>query len=157
MRDLIERVDRLAELVSELKQKLRDGSQPDGGYIDWAKMPTDTLVVDDNGYIRHLALVDRGGVYVFPNGATSLTHDKIAALVRVNNPKLAKGQSWSPWFGGSCPIDPGVAVNFVLRGEKYKRRTGPVPAGDLRWELGEKYQDLDIVAWRISDEQETVK
>jgi len=153
MKELIEKIDKLEQLASELKQQIQENSQSNTDGIDWSQMPTDTLIVDDNGRVRYFALVDRGNVYAFPNGATSQTHNKPLALFKVKNPKLAKNQPWSPWFGGSCPVDPNVMVEYVIRNARKPNDQWVTEAALLRWNWVEEFSSGDIIAWRIADKQ----
>jgi len=159
MKDLIEKVDKLAELAGELKQQLRGGSQSDAGGIDWGKMPEDTLVLNELGNLRHLSHMVDGKVYVFPNGVSSMTHGWVESLVLVSNPRLAKNQPWRPWFGGKCPVDPNVAVDYLVRSAQSDMDYERARAGHLRWDwrVMESIKSRDIIAWRISDKQEIAR
>jgi hypothetical protein len=163
MRDLIRKVDKLAELVSELKQQIQeegqsdtDNGQPgaDSNKINWELMPEDTLVLNNYGDLRHFSCVADGRVYAFPDGVSSMTYGGAAPLFPISKPRLAKNQPWRPWFGGECPVDPNVRVDYILRNAQSSMDRIRKQAGDLLWGWDGGFNPNDIIAWRIADEQE---
>jgi len=152
MKGLIEKIDKLAELASELKQQLQDDSPSDTG-INWKLMPVDTLVEDKFGGTHHLSHADDDNVYVFVSGHSSYTANRAVYQV-IDNPRLAKNQPWRPWFGGECPVDPNVMVDYILRDAQSSIDYVTAQAEKLWWKWWEEYKPGDIIAWRIADKQE---
>jgi len=166
MKDLIEKVNKLAEMASELKQQIQgegqsdtNNGQPgaDSNKINWELMPVNTLIVNDYGDIRYFAQVVEGKVYVFSHGASSMTHGGREPLSWIRIPRLAKNQPWRPWFGGECPVDPRVVVDYALRDSQSGVDYTATRAGNLQWKWGKGPSPTDIIAWRIADKQEKDK
>jgi hypothetical protein len=156
MKDLIKKIDRLAEMVSELKQQLQGEDEPDTSSIDWSKMPKGTLVIGENGLIYVFShAINSEEVSVYEHGRCHLTTPHPTKVLA--NPQLAKGQPWKPWFGDECPVDHGVNVDYMLRSAWSDEDFHSSKAGERRWNWAATHHDTDITAWRISDKQETEK
>lgn len=62
-----------------------------------------------------------------------------------------KGDGWIDWHGGECPVPPSTEVQYKMRGTPDTVYPAAY-AGSLRWRYGTGYADLDIVAYRIVQE-----
>ena len=153
MSELAEKIRQLADLVSDIQQLVED--EKPRRYVNWLLMPVDTLIEGEDGAIYHFAGTEGNHVYVFANGRDCATAADPSAMMRIKHPKLAKNQPWKPWFGGDCPVDPRVNVDYILRNAGKLPPLKGVKAGTLDWQWSKAQpQDGDIIAYRIADEQE---
>jgi hypothetical protein len=85
--------------------------------IDWAKLPVDTLLITQAGYLRYFNGFIDGKVTLYAEGRTSKSCRNYP--ITEYNPsdiQIAPNQPWTVWQGGNCPIPDGLEYEVITRG-----------------------------------------
>lgn len=115
-------------------------------------------VIVSEGNIRTHSRIDTDGqfivftTYKIDAGSPENAKRALDAIARVIGAEdlLASepdAKNWTPWPGGSCPVDEGAIVAYRQR-DGYE---GFCNADDLMWE--HEGADFDIVAYRLMEKQ----
>lgn len=109
--------------------------------IGWSKMPVGTLCEAQGKKFSFTGVVSCDGQpRFFTRGSTSATYFSPSV---VTGKIVILPQDWKPWFGGECPVPPGVMVEYHMRSGKRMTFEGI----HLYWEP--ESADSAIIAYRI--------